>query len=169
MKNNKRKIVASLTYGKGMSVVALILFTVLLFSGAGIIYLGVNAEGADKWVYLISGLLIVIAMIYCLFTGIQMNIRIKLFQKDGVELTAISSIPENGVTCDQYDCKIKIRVEFFYQGEKHVQISGEKWPYVKIISGLEGLGYHKAFKNYEGREIKILYSPKYDEVLILAD
>ncbi len=166
---HKRKIVASLTYGKGMSVVALIICTVLLFSGAGILYLGVNAEGADKWFNLISGILIVIAMIYCLFTGIQMNIRIKLFQKDGVELTAISSMPENGVVFDQDACKVKLRVEFFYQGEKHVQVSGEKWPYVKIISGLEGLGYHKVFKNYEGREINILYSPKYDEVLILAD
>ncbi len=167
MKNNKRKIVASLTYGKGMSVVAFILFTVLLFSGAGIIYLGINAEGADKWFNLILGILIVIAMIYCLFTGIQMNIKIKLFQKDGVELTAISSMPENGVIFSQDVCKVKLRVEFFYQGEKHVQVSGEKWALPKFM--LIDIGYEKVFKNYEGREINILYSPKYDEVFILAD
>lgn len=56
---------------------------------------------------------------------------------------------------------IKVRVEFKYDGKKLYCDSREK------ILGGEGDGYSNIWAYYVGKKVDILYSPKYDEVIML--
>lgn len=93
---------------------------------------------------------------------------IKKWLKDAVLLPAqameLGRI-ENGII---YRTKIKISIKFFYNEQKIIQKSGAK---NKIKENLFyiNVGYDAIFLKYIDREIKILYSPKYDEVMILKD
>ena len=59
---------------------------------------------------------------------------------------------------------VRIAVRFRYQGRRITRFSGE---------GRNGLntrnGYAPGWKKYCDREINILYSPKYDQVIVLKD
>ncbi len=57
----------------------------------------------------------------------------------------------------------KITVNFEYNGEKYTRSSGQ---YGKTM--LKN-GYDKVFNNYVNKEILILYSPKYNQILLIKE
>ena len=59
---------------------------------------------------------------------------------------------------------IKIQVEFEFD-EKHCSFVSEK----KLYGGGIPEGYHQVWAKYADKEINILYSPKYNQVLILKN
>lgn len=87
--------------------------------------------------------------------------RVSLWLDDAVETKAYSK--QTGEQKLPFLPKgITIQVKFEIEGKKYVRDSG-----IKVFGG--GKGYLATFKKYADREINILYSPKYDEVLILKD
>ena len=83
--------------------------------------------------------------------------EISLWVQDVVELKAISK--DMTFVSREYKPH-QIQVDFEYKGQKYQKLS---------TPGNLRTGYHKIFTKYADREIKILYSPKYDEVLITKD
>lgn len=81
--------------------------------------------------------------------------KIKRWLEDAVLLSAISKkLLSAGIPSSS-----KIQIEFVYNGKKKKQVS------------LPGklLQIQTIFSRYADREIQILYSPKYDQVMILKD
>ena len=84
--------------------------------------------------------------------------RMKMWMRDVIELHAYTRrLDVRGIIRKS----TKIEVKFCLHKEWHVQSSGKgKW-YRAI--------YSTAFTKYADRKINILYSPKYDQVMILKD
>ena len=79
--------------------------------------------------------------------------KVAIWLEDAVELKAYSvglGLRQNGT---------KIKVDFLFDG-KHCY----KESTAKVFGGYDG--YVNCFNKYVNRELKILYSPKYDEVVI---
>lgn len=88
--------------------------------------------------------------------------KIMLWEKDAVITKAYSEkIDEVRLGIQQK--QVKIKVEFIINGQKYSRVSAGKM----IGGGPEG--YHKIWAYYADREINIMYSPRYDQVLILKD
>lgn len=78
---------------------------------------------------------------------------------DAIKLVAYSKTISNrkfGLQPKYY----RIEESFTIAGKKCIDVSGSE-------NGAKS--YHKIFKSYHDREIEILYSPKFDQVLILKD
>lgn len=99
--------------------------------------------------------------IYLCIRGQKQRKTVLSWLEDAVELKAVTKeisrqLGEIIVPC------VKIQVDFYYGDKLHRQFSDGKrdrfddWP-----------GYLALWKKYADREIDILYSPKYDEVMVL--
>lgn len=87
--------------------------------------------------------------------------KITLWIEDAIELKAYSkNIGENRLGIQPK--AVKIQVRFKIQDQTFTREST-----AKVFGGQKG--YLGIYKKYSDREINILYSPKYDEVLILKD
>lgn len=87
--------------------------------------------------------------------------RILLWMEDAVELSAFSR--KVGETRTSFNPQIyKIQVEFTYNGKLLHQEST-----CKPIGGGTEIGYHRIWKDYLDKKIDILYSPKYEQVMVL--
>lgn len=91
--------------------------------------------------------------------------KIFIWIEDSVELTAYSK--KIGVKYWIGIPLIKIQVEFEKDGIKYVRTS-EKEEHGKVDMG-RPIGYFAGISKYVDRKIKILYSPKYDQVMVLKD
>jgi hypothetical protein len=83
--------------------------------------------------------------------------------EDAVSLKAYSYV----IDTNSYDLLlwphgVKIKIKFKYLGKHYSKISRGK-----MLGGTEG--YHQIYAKYGNRNVRILYSPKYDEVLLLKD
>ena len=86
--------------------------------------------------------------------------EILLWMEDAVELTAFSGkIGEKWGVPPVY----KIRVEFEYNGNKLYRDSTCK----PIGGGMIENGYQRVWKDYLDKKIRIFYSPKYDQVMVI--
>ena len=99
--------------------------------------------------------------IYLLIRDYNNKKQIKLWLNDIIEIKAYSR------ALGEYKSLflpkgIVIQVEFKIDEKKYIKNST-----IKVFGG--GTAYLATFKKYADREIKILYSPKYDQVLILKD
>ncbi len=159
-----KNIYASLTYGKpvkGFGLIITIAFTILI--GVGIIFLTIYAEtyirkyNQSGYVFLLVALLSFFAiLIFFIVQNFILLKRIKIWIRDAVELTAKTSCSST-VT---YRFRVsKLSVSFRYNGKKIQKFTGDK----------KTSGYSLAFNKIANREIQILYSPKYDQVLFLKD
>lgn len=90
--------------------------------------------------------------------------KVKLWIEDAVILTASSkSIGNANMPSDMFHRKaIKLRVTFKFQNKIITKESGKK-----AHSPLNG--YTPLFRKYANRKIQILYSPKFDQVMIIKD
>ena len=87
--------------------------------------------------------------------------KVKIWLEDAVEIKAYSKkVGENRLGLQPK--AIKIQVQFSLNDIHYIREST-----AKVFGGWEG--YVGCFNKYANREISILYSPKYDEVLILKE
>jgi hypothetical protein len=110
------------------------------------------------FVILIGGNAYSLFLFSVMLWAIIRNKRIKknyFMARDAVETKA--SVNRLAIISPNYRPS-QIQVSFIFNGEKKSKISKPG----NAISG-----YHKIFAKYNNKKINILYSPKYDQVLIL--
>ncbi|MCL2370091.1 MAG: hypothetical protein FWC80_02545 [Firmicutes bacterium] len=117
--------------------------------------------------------IIVCFIIWGIRREIKFNKKVSLWLQDAVELKAYSrkanSNPDFGypffinffllIFYAIFGVPIEIELILFYNGKKQVKASGPK-RYDK---------YRRVFQKYSDRIVSVLYSPTYDEVLLLMD
>ena len=94
-------------------------------------------------------------ILWLLKINIEARKEVSLWLQDAIELEA------NTKRMDVVSLDYKphqIQVKFEYNGNKHQKLS---------VAGSILTGYHKVFDKYADRKITILYSPKFDEVILL--
>lgn len=164
------KIIASLTYGKKISLGVLILIYIgLLLCVAMVplaIFCAVFSTEYEVLICLFLPLIGVPGLSYIIIVVSRENKDIKRWKRDSVLLSAhISEVDriENGLT---QSVKLKISVKFIFNGIKMIQESGEKNNKKCNIFYIHP-GYDAIFLKCIGHQIHILYSPTYDQVLLL--
>ena len=125
---------------------------------------GVEFESIVIFVVVSGNILFVSLMsvaIYIKVKNDRLKKKILLWLEDAIETIAYSKkIGENRVGLPPKATKIRVR--FAINGVTYKREST-----AKIVGGQRG--YLGTYNKYANREIRILYSPKYDEVLILKD
>ena len=168
-----RKIDALLEYGEIFSFTLMFFVYFMFILGVGGIILTLCIAVIEKEYIVLSilpfFLLGIVSSVFIFLMHRKQISRAKKFLFDAVELSAKtkmldSSYAQNGF----FRVPItKIAVEFNYDGTNIVRHSGLK-EYKGGLRNNKG-GYNKVFNKYANRQIQILYSPKYDQVLILKD
>ena len=170
MKIEKSKIQSSLSYGKvfyGKSEYVLYIFLFLLIMAPmttiGIIILVLLGE--MQFTHEVMNSIIFLNCFWALVFGVilwriihnnKLKKKIELWLEDAVFINASAKrLDLMGVTYKPY----QIEVSFTFKGVKYKYISR---------AGNWVVGYYKFF-NEPAKDLKILYSPKYEEVLILKD
>ena len=101
---------------------------------------------------------------YLIIRDKKLKKEIKIYLQDAVLLEAqTEDIGSLSVSRRFYD-GTKIRVSFEYEGKVITKESGSPKKTGKITNG-----YDKVFWKYINRTINILYSPQYDQVMLLKD
>lgn len=159
-----KKIVASLKYGRiyEKSLIFLwIMFADGLFLG---IYSFVFLFGVDRSIVgficgFLSGILFSGAALYLIVKNYINCKNCKKWVQDAVELNATSvGIKKAYFGFSDIGLR-KLKVSFKYNKKKYVKYSGTK----------QTNGYDRVFLKYSDAQITILYSPQFDEVMILDD
>lgn len=166
----KYKIVATLTYGKKLSVEFMTFMTIIMLLCVAmiplIIFCAIDSGEYGLFTCFIFPFLVLPTWVYIQFLYWKENRDIEKWQKDAVPLTAwateIGRI-KNGAT---HVTRIKIALTFTFDGKEITLRSGEKNKIKENIFYMN-IGYDAIFCKYVGRPIQILYSPQYDEVMIL--
>lgn len=166
-----KKIIASLSYGRVFSA---FLFTVVILGGvlslvaiALSIFMAIDEGNNFILIILFLPVLVLGCCVYILIYQIKLRSKIKEWTKDAIELKARSKIVDSIIDGAVFK-KYKIKVSFQYNGRVIVKESGIG-KNGTIIWGSLSSGYDIRYRKYSDREIWILYSPKYDEVLLLKD
>ena len=100
----------------------------------------------------------------CFFLIIKNNKlkrRIYLYLEDAVQLSAYSKSIDALYGRLRFYNGVKIKISFIFQGKNYIKISGNP-----NKDNFEN-GYDRVFIKYCDKKIDILYSPRYDEVMIL--
>lgn len=166
----KYKIEATLTYGMKFSAWFMALMTgIMLLSVTFIPLLVFYAMKTNDYRMLLAFLLPVLGILawaYIAFLDRKQNREIKKWLEDAVPLTArateIGRI-ENSAT---HVTRIKVALTFTFDGRRITLRSGEKNNIRENIF-YTNIGYDAIFLKYVDRPIQILYSPRYDEAMIL--
>ncbi|MBE7089792.1 MAG: hypothetical protein E7362_03200 [Clostridiales bacterium] len=168
----KHNLVASLEYGKILSLFAKLLFYIIMFISVilSIVFVFVfcfnNQEG-----YIAGILVCVVWAVLSLLFIVRDNKILKIYKQclnDAVELEAESTITDRAYESIRTFLKVRISVKFYYKNKKIIKKSGTLG-YAQIFDGSKRAGYNIVFNKYGDRNIKILYSEKYDHVFILKD
>ncbi|MDE6059517.1 MAG: hypothetical protein K2G44_05735 [Clostridia bacterium] len=164
-----KKIAASLELGAVYTWKFLLLLCVtfiLTFSTASVmIYFSITEE-IELLICVIMFYIMAILLLIVIIVCQRQAKKVKKWLADAVELTAQSTtLGDSFVWAAFFPMKTKkIFVKFEYEGRVIRKESGKN----KENSFFQQ-GYSAAFRKYADREIKILYSPKYDQVLIMKD
>ncbi len=108
---------------------------------------------------ILIGIAFLVVLVYCFVKDRKIKRRVIIWLEDAVKLTAMANKVDEFRAGFQL-LSVKLRVEFNLNGVPHVCESS-----AKCFGGKPG--YLGAFRRYVDKKIDILYSPKYDEVLIL--
>ncbi|MCH5157816.1 MAG: hypothetical protein J1F33_01340 [Clostridiales bacterium] len=133
----------------------------------GIILMVLSCTEWNSQMFIVALLGILVGMgffsvlIYCFVKDKKTKRQVVMWLSDAIKTTAFSK------KVDEYRAgfqpsAVKIRVEFSLNGIKYVRESS-----ATCFGGRPG--YLGTFKPYANKRIDILYSPKYDEVLILKE
>ncbi len=165
----KHNLVASLEYGKILSLFEKILFYIIMvfsviFSIVFVFCFNNNKEGC------IAGILVCVAWAaLSLLFILRDNKIVKIYKQclnDAVELEAESTITDRAYESIRTFLKVRISIKFYYNNKIITKKSGTPG-YAQIFDGSKRAGYNIVFNKYGDRSIKILYSEKYDHVFIL--
>lgn len=172
-----KNVEASLSYGKIYSdKIWNVVFFVILFLAVSLVSLATyillyevqgageesaSALGSVIGGYSIGSFILIVDLLMYLYVNYG-RIKAKTFLVDAVILDAETRSLGDGTeirfpAITASACAI--RVKFYFDGRKIIKDSVHK----------DKLVYLPIFKHYADRKIKIAYSPKYDEVLILKD
>lgn len=172
MDKNVRKIniIASLEFGAvytGLKLCSLIGTLVSLFGVSVIFSIFAIIQDISFLAGMIAFFICAIGLLIVLIINHHNLKLIKLWKEDAILCTAktkilgSSCIYSGGVSL----LTAKISVIFYCQGKLIKKESGtKKSTGIKLFNG-----YSKIFMRFSDREIQILYSPKYDQVMILKD
>lgn len=108
--------------------------------------------------------LIIIGVLYAIHRNNRLKKKILLWLDDAVLLPAKTQVSGSFRTYGHPVAETKLLVEFYYKGKKIIRESGDK---TKKDHWYKRNGYFKVLSKYGNRDIRILYSPTYDQVLIL--
>lgn len=150
---------------KHIIVLRLALISASLLIIAGIMSLVLSCIEWDKEIFVsailctLMGIGFLSVLIYCFAKDKKIKKQVVTWLSDAVKTTAISS-KVGEYRAGLQPSSVKIRVEFSLNGLTYSREST-----AACFGGKPG--YLGAFKPYTDRKIKILYSPKYDEILIL--
>ena len=166
------KIIASLTYGKKFSVGVLVLFYIgLLLNVLTVplaVFCAVYYAEYEVLVGLFLPLIGIPGLSYIIIVVSRENRNIRRWEKDSVMLFAhVSEVDRMGNGAIN-TVKVKISVKFNYNGVKRIQESGEKNNKKSNIFYIHP-GYDAIFLKCIGDRRRILYSPAYDQVLLLKN
>lgn len=139
-----------------------ILFAVPMTIGIVFSVLGEHKDDVLTAFIVAGGLLVIgIVFIYLCVKGQKQRRMVLLWLEDAVELKAVTKEISYKYSAELVRC-VKIQVNFHYDGKLHRQFSDGKNHHFDDWSG-----YLPLWKKYSDREIDILYSPKYNQVMIL--
>ena len=133
-----------------------------------IIYGCIVALALDSEMFILSAIAAFFAI--CFFVPIVINFKnckkIKEYLKDAVKLNAFARAIGTSSTSTLVfrQRTTKLAVSFKYNNKTVVRESGKKDVTFSAING-----YSALFNKYADRELTILYSPKYDEVILLKN
>ena len=170
MSAKKDKVVATLAYGKVFSKALLSVVLIGLISSIisvpGLIYWAVDeSEYEVLYALLVPGLGFAIFPLVLHYYR-KVSKKIKLWKKDAVKLWAKTEEVDSIRTLYLHVRKIKIRVKFYYNDKRIKQVSGEMND-MKETAYFNQVGYDSVFKKFADKRIEILYSPSYNQVMIL--
>ncbi len=166
------KIIASLTYGKRCTVgLFLVMVVGAMFCTALVPLTIILTVITDKYGVLFC-LFIPLIGIPALYQTVYINWRqlrdIKKWKADAEMITGRAEETDRIVNRITRTEKIQIILTFPYGERDIMRVSGGKNTYKQNIFYLHP-GYSSIFLKYIKRPINILYSQKYDEVMILED
>ncbi len=169
MNTNNNQIIATLKYGKIISKKAMILLWVMMFILFAFLAFFIAETIIDKDYALIMIVIIVlvfIVMYICILVYLnKQKKQVKTWLEDA-DIVLLDAECGKSFDCLRYG-GIRVAVTFVFNGQTITKLSGnqkfscmgENWYKPKG-------GNIRGFNNLVGKKIKILYSPKYDEVLI---
>ncbi len=166
MKNNN--IIASLKYGRIWSGKLLLLWIFLSLFGLGAIifslpcwtFWNLREEMIEFIACMGVGILFLSIGLTYLIKNHILKKKIDIWLEDAVELKAVSQRFDRIWSFPYINFRyVKIHIEFRYNKKRIHKYSGDG----------KRNGYDTVFYKYADREIDILYSPKYDEVMILKE
>ena len=165
----KRRVVATLAHGRVLSSIWYAMLIVWLICNlvvaiASLIYATVHKD----WLFLLGVFLCVgmafLASYLLIYYG-KINTEIKRWKEDAVLLEATCEVVSERVCYRFLEKEAKIIVKFKYANKKRKCTSGERIKKDDIVHMHEG--FDSIFVKYDHCKIDILYSPKFDQVMIL--
>ena len=170
IKQKIKHIAASLEYGR-VNLISLFIpfWAFLLVSSVSVSLFSLNLmpmfDGGLGFSILITAVVCVCIEIFIILRNQKVQKRTAALLEDVVELTA------NSITADALFVKgrrtplYKLCVGFNFDGNKMILYSGHSAHADKPKGG----GYDSVYESYRDRTIRILYSQKHNQVLILKD
>lgn len=162
---SKYKVEATLRYGRNMPKYVVNLCIISIVLGCVMIILSIVCAIIYLEIDLLFVLFFPIIEIICIASLLKYMIIVKkeiaLWIEDAYLLDGYCKRTAGSI--EKLDGAINISITFEYNGVKMTKMSGSNshnYNYVKD-------GYAKWFRKYENKRLKILYSPKYDEVMII--
>lgn len=175
-----KSIDASLQYGQYFSgkwmvlFISLIAYCVVLilafFIWLILVNCGIEQYDNDAHVSmtccLCVAVLVIIGMLYVMYKNNRLKKKILLWLNDAVKLHATTRVLESFRTFGHPIAETKLLVEFYYINKRIICESGDN---TKKDHWYKRNGFFKVLSKYGNKEIKILYSPTYEQVLILKN
>ena len=164
----KRRVVATLTHGRVLSPIwyaMLIVWLIcnLVIAIVSLIYAIVNKDGLFLLgVFLCAGMAFLAG--YLLIYYGKINAEIKEWKEDAVLLEATCEVVSERVCYRLLEKEAKIIVKFKYANKKRKCTSGER---IKKDIAHMHKGHDSIFVKYNHCKIDILYSPQFNQVMIL--
>ena len=164
----KRRVVATLAHGRTLSPILNVMVFVWLICGLlvatlSLIYATVNKDWLFLLGVLLCGGMAFLASYLLIYYG-KINKEIKCWKEDAVLLEATCKVVNERIVGRFFGKEAKIMLKFKYDGKKRKCTSGEK---IKKDIVHTYKGFDSIFVKYDNCKIDILYSPKFDQVMIL--
>ncbi len=167
------KIIATLAYGKKYSIGFFVFLILALLLGVVTAVLSIICTILYTEYAALAGLVLpficVPSLFYLIVILSKENKDIKKWEEDAVILSAQAIEVDRLKNTFNNKAKFKISVKFIFDGHVIIQNSEEKNKRVKNIWVNMNPGYDEVFRKFIGQSIQILYSPKYEQVLLLKD